>query len=197
MTPQSVSSTLTGSAGMRPVLYHEAVKPRQVPRVHAESQVIDHSFVPFERAATRSLRSMRSVRILEFARTDLRSTSTVNGPSRDLGHPCPPRALRSVSVKTTTLYTVVWRYKWNPQSQPSPNQHFRVVPMIVILAFLLLISAVLLWYASRAKSDYPYPPSPPADPVIGHARLLSTCNRDDAYHALANKYGKSSQVIRY
>ncbi|KAJ3474622.1 hypothetical protein NLI96_g12355 [Meripilus lineatus] len=63
--------------------------------------------------------------------------------------------------------------------------------MIVILAFFLIaLSVILLLYATRAKSDFPYPPSPPADPVIGHARFISTCSRDDAYHALAQKYGE-------
>ena len=70
--------------------------------------------------------------------------------------------------------------------------------MIAVLTFLLVALAIVLFlYARRAKGDFPYPPSPPADPVIGHARLISACTRDDAYCALAQKYGESSQVIRY
>jgi hypothetical protein len=58
--------------------------------------------------------------------------------------------------------------------------------------FLGIFCAVVAvtWRAYRLKqSQYPYPPGPPADPIIGHARKLPTERVEEKFHEWAQVYG--------
>ena len=68
---------------------------------------------------------------------------------------------------------------------------------------LALVLAVLaLWLAlagviKRPKRKLPLPPSPPADPLIGHLRIFPKTNAEDLFCELGKTYGASPWIERY
>ena len=61
--------------------------------------------------------------------------------------------------------------------------------MIPIVVSIVAISTLItLWVWSR-KGRLPYPPGPPAEPLLGHLRALPKSYDEGAYRAMANKYG--------
>ncbi|KAL0960005.1 hypothetical protein HGRIS_011657 [Hohenbuehelia grisea] len=66
---------------------------------------------------------------------------------------------------------------------------FSLAPIVVVLAF-----GILLIYRTRnSRSRLPFPPGPPADPILGHLRILPDANQHLVYHEWCKKYGN---VIR-
>ncbi|RDB18010.1 hypothetical protein Hypma_000693 [Hypsizygus marmoreus] len=59
---------------------------------------------------------------------------------------------------------------------------------LLFLAFFLLASALI--YTRISKRHPPLPPGPPADPIIGHARLIPTSGQDMFFYELGKKYGE-------
>jgi hypothetical protein len=67
-------------------------------------------------------------------------------------------------------------------------------PLLAMALLLLVIAtlAAVVWRAYRsAKRQYPYPPGPPADPIIGHARKMPSDNVEETFHEWAQVYGAS------
>lgn len=61
--------------------------------------------------------------------------------------------------------------------------------MIPIVVSIVAISTLItLWVRSR-KGRLPYPPGPPAEPLLGHLRALPKSYDEGAYREMANKYG--------
>ncbi|KAJ3485898.1 hypothetical protein NLI96_g4619 [Meripilus lineatus] len=61
-----------------------------------------------------------------------------------------------------------------------------MVPIIFTGVFVAVLIA--LWIRSR-KPRLPYPPSPPAHPILGHLKTLPREYDEDAYRTMADKYG--------
>ncbi|KDR72308.1 hypothetical protein GALMADRAFT_102042 [Galerina marginata CBS 339.88] len=60
---------------------------------------------------------------------------------------------------------------------------------------LLLGSAIVLWIlVKRSPNHPPLPPGPPADPIIGHLRIMPTDHNDIFFYELSKKYGKVSHL---
>ncbi|KIY45060.1 cytochrome P450 [Fistulina hepatica ATCC 64428] len=57
-------------------------------------------------------------------------------------------------------------------------------PLIVILFAALCL---VLWNLNRKK--HPYPPGPPADPIIGHFRIMPSSSQEEVFHEWAKTYG--------
>jgi len=60
-------------------------------------------------------------------------------------------------------------------------------PLIYVAAAIFL--SVLFLY-SRKPQAYPYPPGPPADPIIGHIRKLPRVKLEEKLHEWAQEYGE-------
>jgi hypothetical protein len=57
------------------------------------------------------------------------------------------------------------------------------------LIAIVALAVVLAWKAYNFKTQIPYPPGPPAEPIIGHTRKLPPENLAERYHQLAQVYG--------
>ncbi|KAL0949356.1 hypothetical protein HGRIS_009425 [Hohenbuehelia grisea] len=59
-----------------------------------------------------------------------------------------------------------------------------------ILGVLVFFAGVWLWrFVWKPRRIAPLPPSPPADPLIGHLRVMPTDNQGEVFHDWAKKYG--------
>ncbi|KAF9002174.1 hypothetical protein BDQ17DRAFT_1484448 [Cyathus striatus] len=47
----------------------------------------------------------------------------------------------------------------------------------------------LVWF-QRRKAGLPYPPGPPAEPIIGHLRIIPSNNPDFIFRQWSRIYGK-------
>ena len=64
----------------------------------------------------------------------------------------------------------------------------------LILCILLAI-AKLIW--KRQASPAPYPPGPPADPLIGHARVFPQDNPHLGLMRMAKQYGVLQHILKF
>ena len=67
-----------------------------------------------------------------------------------------------------------------------PPSHSLLQPMIAIIISCILL--VALGYFSR-KRKVLLPPGPPADPIIGHLRIMSSGNPEGAFREWGKTYG--------
>jgi hypothetical protein len=63
-------------------------------------------------------------------------------------------------------------------------------PTMFPVILLAILATTALWLRRR-NQKYPLPPGPPADPLIGHLRLLSAGNTAENFNEWAQKYGAS------
>ena len=63
--------------------------------------------------------------------------------------------------------------------------------MITFCAIVvLLVGALSARYARRRRRQLPLPPGPPAEPIIGHMRLLPNVQiMAEVFHEWSQKYG--------
>ena len=60
-----------------------------------------------------------------------------------------------------------------------------------LAVFLALFVAFLAYKSTRRRSArLPLPPGPPADPLIGHARVMPVRNPEEKFYEWGKKYGK-------
>ena len=63
---------------------------------------------------------------------------------------------------------------------------------LTLAGSLLVVSAALLWILTkRSQNRPPLPPGPPADPIIGHLRMLPVEHSDIFFYELSKTYGKA------
>ncbi|KDR72343.1 hypothetical protein GALMADRAFT_1344012 [Galerina marginata CBS 339.88] len=62
------------------------------------------------------------------------------------------------------------------------------------ISLLLGIATVLWIIVKRLPNHPPLPPGPPADPIIGHLRIMPTDDNDIFFYELSKKYGKVSHL---
>ena len=60
---------------------------------------------------------------------------------------------------------------------------------VVAFGFCLLCLILFLTLVKLKKNRLPYPPGPPADPVLGHLRIMPTENQEEVFHEWSKKYG--------
>lgn len=59
-----------------------------------------------------------------------------------------------------------------------------------VLTFVFVCILVLVQAVRRRRARLPYPPGPPADPLIGHLRILPDSSVGaEVFHDWARKYG--------
>jgi hypothetical protein len=58
--------------------------------------------------------------------------------------------------------------------------------LLVACAFC---GGLVVWWTSQTKPEAPLPPGPPADPVIGHLRIMPKENTAETFHEWTQKYG--------
>ena len=73
-----------------------------------------------------------------------------------------------------------------------PSLLFYVVYILAIVVVGLLVINV----AFRSPKHTSLPPGPPAEPLIGHARLIPREGHADFYHEMRKSYGTFHGVIR-
>ena len=66
---------------------------------------------------------------------------------------------------------------------------FYVLNALVVAAVVVIIAKVKF---RAANNDVSLPPGPPADPLIGHARLLPRTHQAEFYHEMRKSYGNYS-----
>jgi len=69
------------------------------------------------------------------------------------------------------------------------RQHPPHIMIIILATSLLLISVWLILNRSRPSRKIPLPPGPPADPLIGHLRIIPPKHTDVFFYELSKKYG--------
>ncbi|KAG5650147.1 hypothetical protein H0H81_000539 [Sphagnurus paluster] len=64
---------------------------------------------------------------------------------------------------------------------------------MALIPLLLLIGAfAVLWMKTiRSKKHPPLPPGPPAEPIIGHLRVIPSENQESVFHEWGKVYGAS------
>ncbi|KAF9463048.1 cytochrome P450 [Collybia nuda] len=55
--------------------------------------------------------------------------------------------------------------------------------------FALLLFVTIVWLKPGSKKHIPFPPGPPADPLIGHLRIIPSNNQETFFYELGKKYG--------
>ncbi|PPQ76379.1 hypothetical protein CVT26_015387 [Gymnopilus dilepis] len=66
---------------------------------------------------------------------------------------------------------------------------------LTLAGSLLVVSAALLWIlTTRSQNRPPLPPGPPADPIIGHLRMLPVEHSDIFFYELSKTYGKVAHL---
>lgn len=60
------------------------------------------------------------------------------------------------------------------------------------LGLLLAATALFALFLHWKRTQVPYPPGPPAYPLIGHLLALPTTYQEQPYRDLAKKYGMTS-----
>jgi hypothetical protein len=61
---------------------------------------------------------------------------------------------------------------------------------MVILLIALIISSAVLW-ATLSSKRHPHPPGPPAEPIIGHIRIIPQEKMGEKFLEWAHTYGES------
>jgi len=61
-----------------------------------------------------------------------------------------------------------------------------MTPVSLYGLFILIVLAV--WFIKSRKISN-LPPGPPADPIIGHLRVIPTTHQADVFHGWAKIYG--------
>ena len=61
--------------------------------------------------------------------------------------------------------------------------------LLVSLSLLALCAILVVQVMKRKDRGLPYPPGPPADPIIGHLRFIPTTDAQEAFHEWSRKYG--------
>ena len=61
-----------------------------------------------------------------------------------------------------------------------------------LLYGLFIVPVLAVWFIKSRKTSSP-PPGPPADPIIGHLRVIPSTNQADVFHGWAKIYG--TQII--
>ncbi|KAF9002201.1 hypothetical protein BDQ17DRAFT_1204084, partial [Cyathus striatus] len=54
---------------------------------------------------------------------------------------------------------------------------------------LALAAMYFVWFKQR-KSRLPYPPGPPAEPILGHLRSIPSTNQEVVFREWSKIYGK-------
>jgi hypothetical protein len=63
---------------------------------------------------------------------------------------------------------------------------FYVLGALLIAAVIVVVANIKFWTAN----DVSLPPGPPAEPLIGHARLIPRKDQAEFYHEMGKSYGK-------
>lgn len=58
-----------------------------------------------------------------------------------------------------------------------------------IVALIALSTFLYMRLTKKNKSRLPYPPGPPADPILGHMRIMPSQNPHETFHEWAKQYG--------
>ena len=66
-----------------------------------------------------------------------------------------------------------------------------VLEVFVVAAVVVIVANTKL----RTARAVPLPPGPPAEPFIGHARLIPRKYQAEFYHDMRKSYGKLSFVV--
>lgn len=53
-----------------------------------------------------------------------------------------------------------------------------------------LAVGIASFFVVKGKQKPNYPPGPPADPLVGHLRVIPFENQDATFHAWAKEYGE-------
>ena len=61
--------------------------------------------------------------------------------------------------------------------------------MFAIVVPLVFLSMLVIYDYIRKRPKSPLPPGPPADPLIGHLRVMPTKNQEDVFHEWGKLYG--------
>lgn len=62
--------------------------------------------------------------------------------------------------------------------------------VLTILTILFSLACIALWFSLKnAKRNPPLPPGPPAEPLIGHFRLIPQNNQEMAFYKWGKIYG--------
>jgi len=61
--------------------------------------------------------------------------------------------------------------------------------MIAVSFYILFVGILLATWFIRGRQLSNLPPGPPADPIIGHVRIMPTTNHGDVFHDWAKIYG--------
>ncbi|KAF5382531.1 hypothetical protein D9615_002807 [Tricholomella constricta] len=61
--------------------------------------------------------------------------------------------------------------------------------MSLLILALALSALFLLWVNGKRRRDPPLPPSPPADPIIGHLRMIPQSDQEMFFYNLGKQYG--------
>lgn len=64
------------------------------------------------------------------------------------------------------------------------------VTSVALLALVGSITAFITWRLFFKKVRYPFPPSPPGEPILGHIRLVPTDDPHLYYQKLAEEHSK-------
>lgn len=67
--------------------------------------------------------------------------------------------------------------------------------MIVFFAFISIAGYVAWRYIQLKRRGYPFPPGPPADPILGHLRVIPLTNMPEKYHEWSKIYGMSISTV--
>lgn len=60
---------------------------------------------------------------------------------------------------------------------------------VIFASGILLAVALRLYLTPKRKNKLPLPPGPPADPLIGHARIIPVRKGEEIFHEWAQVYG--------
>lgn len=67
---------------------------------------------------------------------------------------------------------------------------YGVSSMTLLVIVACIISSTIFWRTFVKKPRYPFPPSPPGEPVLGHIRLIPTDDPHLYYQKLSQQYSK-------
>ena len=66
---------------------------------------------------------------------------------------------------------------------------FSMAIFAVTIVFVIILTSLLALYLGTAQ-QVSLPPGPPADPIIGHLRIIPTTNQGRVFHSWSKLYGK-------
>ena len=91
---------------------------------------------------------------------------------------------RSVGVRTRT-----WVFEGRTQKN-SLHSSFALSLFPMAWVFILLsLACLVVWFNRDSKRPNPLPPGPPAEPLIGHLRLIPPDNQEMLFYKWGKIYG--------